>query len=228
MTPYLLTAAFSYFSGSIPFGYLLVRIFRGEDIRKMGSGNIGATNVSRKSPALGILTLLLDALKGLVPVMLSLWWSHKGHHESILAATSAQVEVARALAHPYVAHTFLLASIAAFFAIVGHIFPVWLHFRGGKGVATALGVFLVLATEATLIAFLVWCVCVFAWQYVSLASIMAAWSLPLAMLAIGSYPWTLLVLTSMLAALVTFRHRANVGRLLRGEEAQAKWTRPSR
>ena len=104
MTPYLFTAALSYLSGAIPFGYLLVRLVRGEDIRQTGSGNIGATNVSRKSPALGVLTLLLDALKGFAPVMLALQWAHREFSGS-----------------PY-----SLASLAAFFAIVGHIFPVWL------------------------------------------------------------------------------------------------------
>src|SRR2546422_11334048 len=99
MRTLLLTVVLAYLLGSIPFGYLLVRIFRGEDIRKIGSGNIGATNVSRKSPALGILTLLLDALKGFAPVMLVVWWAHHGGHStSILAATHEQVEAARTLA----------------------------------------------------------------------------------------------------------------------------------
>lgn len=222
MTPYLLTAAFSYFSGSIPFGYLLVRIFRGEDIRKMGSGNIGATNVSRKSPALGILTLLLDALKGLVPVMLSLWWSHKGHHESILAATSAQVEVARALAHPYVAHTFLLASIAAFFAIVGHIFPVWLHFRGGKGVATGLGAWIGLAPRGVLVMVLVFILMVAVFRYISLGSITAAAIFPVAARILHDYHETPAMLWFMAASslLIISKHHANIQRLFRGTEAR--------
>src|SRR5207302_5686651 len=116
VTVYILTAAFSYLSGSIPFGYLLVRLFRGEDIRRSGSGNIGATNVSRKSPALGMATLVLDALKGFVPVAMAL-------------------SVGRRWVDP----PYVLAATAAFFAILGHIFPVWLKFRGGKGVATGLG-----------------------------------------------------------------------------------------
>src|ERR1700730_16322490 len=106
-----LIAGISYLLGSIPFGYLLVLIFRGEDVRTSGSGNIGATNVSRKSPALGILTLFLDAVKG-----------------------TAAVCMAYAIAP-----TYPLMSLAALCAVLGHMFPVWLKFRGGKGVATGLG-----------------------------------------------------------------------------------------
>lgn len=222
MTPYLLTAALSYLSGSIPFGYLLVRIFRGEDIRKMGSGNIGATNVSRKSRPLGILTLLLDAVKGLVPVMLSLWWSHTGHHESTLAATSAQVEAARALAHPYVAHTFLLASIAAFFAIVGHIFPVWLHFRGGKGVATGLGAWIGLAPRGVLVMVLVFILMVAVFRYISLGSITAAAIFPVAARLLHDYHETPAMLWFMAASslLIISKHHANIQRIFLGTEAR--------
>src|SRR5579884_2944013 len=118
-TPALILTA-AYLLGSIPFGYLLVRIFRGEDVRKSGSGNIGATNVSRKSPALGALTLILDAAKGFFAVQVA---TYSG----------------RASADP--GYQRIMAA-AALFAIVGHMFPVWLKFRGGKGVATALGAFL--------------------------------------------------------------------------------------
>ena len=101
-----LTAAVSYLLGSIPFGFILVRIFRGQDVRHTGSGNIGATNVARSSPALGILTLVLDALKGLAAV---------------------------ALTRAFFPGRNQLAGLAALFAIVGHMFPIWLKFRGGKG-----------------------------------------------------------------------------------------------
>jgi acyl phosphate:glycerol-3-phosphate acyltransferase len=115
----------SYLLGSIPFGYLLVRIFTGEDVRASGSGNIGATNVARKSPALGVATLLLDAAKGLAAVL-----------------------VARALfSGP---HQQLIMTTAAFFAVLGHLFPVWLKFRGGKGVATSLGAFILLTPKSIL------------------------------------------------------------------------------
>ncbi|HLB90444.1 MAG TPA: glycerol-3-phosphate acyltransferase, partial [Terriglobales bacterium] len=121
---FLVTAAFSYFLGSIPFGYILVRIFRGQDIRQSGSGNIGATNVARSSPALGVLTLVLDTLKGL-----------------------AAVTITRAL---FPGHN-ILGGVAALFAILGHVFPVWLKFRGGKGVATGLGSFVMLAPKVLLV-----------------------------------------------------------------------------
>jgi len=111
--------AVSYLLGSIPFGYLLVRIFRGEDVRQSGSGNIGATNVSRKSPVLGLLTLLLDAFKGSCAVWLA--------SETLMRAFPGNID-----ASPYPA-----LSVVAVCAILGHMFPVWLRFRGGKGVATA-------------------------------------------------------------------------------------------
>src|SRR5207245_9320172 len=106
MFPFFLAAAFSYLLGSIPFGYILLRIFRGQDVRQTGSGNIGATNVARSSPALGILTLFLDALKG-----------------------PAAVAVIRDLFLDIV----MLAALAALFAILGPVFPVWLRFRRGQG-----------------------------------------------------------------------------------------------
>src|SRR5580765_6783122 len=120
-----LTAAFSYLLGSIPFGFILVRVFRGQDVRLSGSGNIGATNVARSSPALGVVTLILDALKGLAAVALT---------RGVFPGRN------------------VLAGLAALFAIVGHMFPIWLKFRGGKGVATALGAFLRFAPMAVLVA----------------------------------------------------------------------------
>jgi len=223
VTPYLLTAALSYLSGSIPFGYLLVRIFRGEDIRKIGSGNIGATNVSRKSPALGILTLLLDALKGFAPVMLALWWAHhSGHSTSILAATHGQVEAARTLARPLIQHTYLLASIAAFFAIVGHVFPAWLHFRGGKGVATGLGSWIGIAPRGVLVMVLVFILVVAVFRYISLGSITAAAIFPLATRMLHDYHDTpsMLWLMSASSLLIITKHHANIQRLFLGTEAR--------
>src|ERR1700720_3302500 len=128
MNSYFITAAVSYLLGSIPFGYLLVRTFRGEDVRASGSGNIGATNVARKWPALGVATLLLDAAKGLTAVVLARTWLDVPHPE-------------------------LLMTTAAFFAVLGHLFPVWLKFRGGKGVATSLGAFILLTPQSILCMF---------------------------------------------------------------------------
>jgi len=194
---YLLTAALSYLSGSIPFGYLLVRIFRGEDIRRTGSGNIGATNVSRKSPKLGMATLILDALKGLVPVTLALSLGH------------------RTYAQPY-----LLASIAAFFAIAGHIFPVWLHFHGGKGVATGLGSRIGLAPKGVLVMVIVFVIMVALFRYISLGSITAAAIFPAASWALHDYHDTPPMLGIMAACslLIIAKHHPNIRRLMSGKE----------
>src|ERR1700756_5781151 len=114
VTPYVLTPVFSYPAGSIPFGYLLVRIFHGEDIRHTGSGNIGATNVSRKFPALGVLTLLLDPTKGFIPVTLTLLWTHRSAQAaSLMMAMPEQADTAP---------IYTLASVAALFALLGHLF----------------------------------------------------------------------------------------------------------
>src|ERR1700693_112711 len=154
MNPYLITAAASYLLGSIPFGDLLVRIFKGEDVRASGSGNIGATNVGRKSPTLGVATLLLDAAKGLAAVL-----------------------VARALfSGP---HQPLIMTTAACFAVLGHLYPIWLKFRGGKGVATTLGAFILLTPKSILCMVLLFLVIAVAFRYVSLGSIAVAAAFPL-------------------------------------------------
>ena len=154
MTVDWIAAAIAYLLGSIPFGYLLVLLFRKEDIRQSGSGNIGATNVMRSgSRWLGIFTLLLDLGKGF-----------------------AAVEIARHLTTG--AHATDTASIGALFAVIGHVFPIWLRGKGGKGVATALGVFLALAPLAALSSLGVFIVVTFLTRYVSLASILAAASFP--------------------------------------------------
>ena len=197
MIPYFVTAALSYLSGSIPFGYLLVRIFRGEDIRASGSGNIGATNVSRKSPKLGLLTLLFDALKGLVPVLLALPFAR------------------RVGVDPYV-----LASLAAFCAIVGHIFPVWLRFRGGKGVATGLGSWIALAPRGVLVMVIVFVIMVALFRYISLGSITAAAIFPAAARLLHDYHETPAMLAFMAASslLIIAKHHRNLSRLFAGTE----------
>jgi glycerol-3-phosphate acyltransferase PlsY len=187
-----LIAVAGYLLGSIPFGYLLVRIFRAEDVRQSGSGNIGATNVSRKSPVLGIATLLLDAVKG-----------------------SAAVWMAYAIAP-----TYPLMSLAALCAVLGHMFPVWLKFRGGKGVATGLGSFVVIAPKAVLIAIGVFVGVVILFRYVSLGSIIAVAAFPplaYQMHAYGRPPATLAFMAAT-SLLIIARHRENIRRLLAGTE----------
>src|SRR5437588_491556 len=147
MLLFFITAAMSYLLGSIPFGYLLVKIFRGEDVRQSGSGNIGATNVSRKSPALGVLTLLLDAFKGAAAVWLAYFLSDRMSVGTL---------------------SYRVLSIAAFFAVFGHMFPIWLKFRGGKGVATGLGSFVAIAPKAVLVAAGIFLIILLLSRYVSL------------------------------------------------------------
>lgn len=201
MTFYTATAVIAYLLGSIPFGYMLVRVFRGQDVRESGSGNIGATNVARSSPALGALTLFLDAAKGLLAVTAGL-----------LIAASAGHAAAKSL------YTF--AAIAAVFAVMGHMFPIWLKFRGGKGVATSVGVFLALAPKTLLVAMALFVVLVAAFRYVSLGSIVAAAAFPLLAYALHDYRSSPEVLAAMcvIAALIIVKHRDNIRRLLAGTE----------
>src|SRR4051812_6322806 len=160
MKTYIIVALVSYLLGSIPFGYILVKLFLKQDIRDTGSGNIGATNVARSgAKGLAIATLLLDAGKGLLVTMLLLGFSaysliHGGR------------EVAAAV--------FAFCAFAALCAVLGHMFPVWLKFRGGKGVATAVGAFSLLAPKAVAVALIVFAVTVLATRFVSLGSICAA------------------------------------------------------
>src|SRR3981081_1637592 len=196
MHPYLITAAVSYVLGSIPFGYVLVQIFKHEDVRSSGSGNIGATNVARKSPALGIATLVLDAAKGLAAVL-----------------------VAQALfSGP---HQQLIMTTAALFGVLGHLFPVWLKFRGGKGVATSLGSFILLTPKSILCLVILFLVIAFAFRYVSLGSVAVAAAFPLLAWALHEYvdSWQL-VLIAVVSALVIWRHRQNIGRLAAGTESK--------
>jgi glycerol-3-phosphate acyltransferase PlsY len=196
MNPYFIAAAAGYLLGSIPFGYLLVRIFKGEDVRASGSGNIGATNVARKSPALGVATLVLDAAKGLAAVL-----------------------VARVLfSGP---HQPLIMTTAAFFAVLGHLFPVWLKFRGGKGVATTLGAFILLTPKSILCLLVLFFLIAVAFRYVSLGSVAVAAAFPLLAWALHEYsdPRQLIFIT-LVSALVIWKHRQNIGRIAAGTESK--------
>lgn len=195
----------AYLLGSVPFGYLVVRAKGAGDVRSAGSGGTGATNVTRSAGRMaGILTLLLDAAKGAAAVLLARLLLTEGFGVNWWVAA------------------------AALLAVLGHVFPVWLRFRGGKGVATGLGVFLSLAPLAVLAVLPVFVSVVLATRYVSLGSITAAAALPFAVRLIGSDPAQPSHLAPLTAAatvggaIVIIMHRANIGRLLRGEENRLK------
>jgi len=193
---YLGIAAASYLMGSIPFGYLLVRFVTGEDVRSSGSGNIGAANVARKSPVLGVATLLLDAAKGLAAVFFtSLVFSGMHRH--------------------------LVMTTAALFAVAGHLFPIWLKFRGGKGVATSFGAFAMLTPKTILCLVGLFLLLAVAFRYVSLGSIAVAAAFPLLAWALGEYREPLeLAIIAVVSVLVIWRHRQNIGRLAAGTESK--------
>ncbi len=199
MTVWILTLVVAYLLGSIPFGYLLVRFVRKEDIRSVGSGNIGATNVARSgAKGLGVLTLLLDLGKGLLAVL-----------------------IARRLMPGVPGFPSDLAVAAAVAAVMGHIFPVWLGFKGGKGVATALGVFIALAPGVALAAVGVFVLVVAITRIVSLASIAAAAVIPVfAMLLLPDRSPVYLGGVIFIALLVIVKHQANIQRLIAGTESR--------
>ncbi len=197
--PILTTIAIGYLLGSIPFGFILVRSFRGEDIRRAGSGNIGATNVARSSPRLGILTLILDALKGLGAVALT---------EYLFPGNTS------------------LAATAALLAVVGHMFPIWLNFRGGKGVATGLGSFVLIAPKAVLLAVAIFAVLVLLFRYVSFSSMIAVILFPmLALLLRPHLDSRSISLVAAASLLIVLRHHANIRRLIAGTEPRFTWKR---
>jgi glycerol-3-phosphate acyltransferase PlsY len=198
----LLIAAVSYLLGSIPVGYLLVRLFRNQDIRSIGSGNIGATNVLRSGgKGLGAATFLLDMLKGCVAVWI-------GGLLGGLLMPGMPLRSAQAL--------------AALVAVLGHMFPVWLKFRGGKGVATGFGVFLVAAPWAALAAISLFALVLVLTRYVSLASILGAASFPLfaCFMVTGQRPPFYIAVQCAVAMLIIIKHHQNIRRLVTGTESR--------
>jgi glycerol-3-phosphate acyltransferase PlsY len=207
MAIYLIVAAVAYVLGSIPFGYLLVRIFRGEDIRQTGSGNIGATNVVRSgAKGLGIATLALDALKGALAVWVA-----------ALVAGSKYNLCGDFVQHPC-APALRLMSLAAICAVLGHVFPVWLRFKGGKGVATALGVFCVLFPKVILVSLVIFILVVAITRYVSLGSILGAIAFPVVAYFMQTADWLSLLLASGVSLIIILKHHQNISRLLAGTE----------
>ena len=184
-----------YLIAAIPTGIVLAKVMGYEDVRDKGSGNIGATNVYRVAGKLaGVLTLAGDILKGFLPLLACKTW---------LAPTPAQLGIACAM------------------AIVGHCYPVYLKFRGGKGIATALGIFLVMSPIAVLGAAIVFGITVATTRFISLGSVLAAMSAPLLVLMLNQ-PQPIFLATLFIAALIVWRHRSNIKRLMDGSEDRFK------
>jgi glycerol-3-phosphate acyltransferase PlsY len=188
----------AYLLGSIPFGVLFTRLFGGDDVRKSGSGNIGATNVARVAgPLPALLTLLFDIAKGAAPVWLA----------ALITGDSAK--------------WMMIAGLAA---LLGHCYPIWLKFRGGKGVATAAGAFLVLCPAALLGSIILFLLVLYFWRYVSLASIAASAAMPLLIYILWAphhAPPFIVTFGALAAAMIIiYKHDANIQRLVQGEESK--------
>jgi glycerol-3-phosphate acyltransferase PlsY len=190
-TPLLLLLA-AYLLGGVPFGYLLVRLKTGKDVRSMGSGNIGATNVLRTTGrALGVVTLLLDIAKGYFAVWM------------MLRVTGGNIA---------------WASAAAVAVLLGHAFPVFLKFKGGKAVASYVGAFLCLAPVPLLACSVIFVLVVASTRYISLGSVLGATLFPLAVFLILHPPWPMIAAALFCSTLVVWRHSANIARLRAGTE----------
>lgn len=186
---------FAYLIGSIPVGVILGKV-KGIDPRKTGSGNIGATNVMRAGgKILGIITLLGDAAKGLIPV-------------AIAAALGMDV---------------LVIAIAGLAAFLGHVFPVFLRFKGGKGVATALGVYIAIRPLVILGAFVVFIIVFLIWRYISLASIVGAVVVPIGLYLVKA-PREFIVMAGLIGIIVIIRHKENITRLIKGTESKLSFS----
>jgi glycerol-3-phosphate acyltransferase PlsY len=193
-------AVAAYLFGSIPVGYLLVRFFRNEDIRTVGSGNIGATNVLRSGgKKLGAATFVLDTLKGAAAVWMG----------ALVAAPLLPSMPVRSV-----------EALAALCAVLGHMFPIWLRFRGGKGVATGFGVFLVAAPWAALSAIATFAILLAISRYVSLASIVGAASFPVYAyyMVHGTKPAFFIAVQAVVSLLIIVKHLPNIRRLIAGNE----------
>ena len=191
MLKIILYLVLAYLFGAIPFGYIIAKVFGHVDIRTIGSGNTGATNVYRSiSKPLGVLTLVLDILKGFLPVY--------------------------CVSYFFPEFQWLVISVA-FVTIIGHVFTIFLSFKGGKGVATACGVFLALNPLAVLVCFMFFVIVLVIFKYVSFASIMAALMLPISLYLLNSLP-EVVVFAGLISILVIARHGSNIKRLLNGTE----------
>jgi len=190
----IFVALFGYLLGSVPFGLVLTKLFSHVDPRKTGSKNIGATNIFRTAgKTLGILTLIADVLKGVAPIWIATQWRLPDHW----------------------------IAIAGLSPFLGHIFPIFLGFKGGKGVATALGIYLVISPVAVVIEFLLFSILVWKWRFISLGSICCATTMPILIAFFRSDSRAYFILSVFIGTLIIFRHQSNISRLLQGMEN--KW-----
>lgn len=200
MNNYWLVPVAAYLLGSIPFGLLIVKLAAGTDIRESGSGNIGAANVARNAGLIaGALTLLLDAAKGYAAVWLA------------ARLTNGNIR------------WMMFAAVAA---VIGHMFPVWLQFSGGKGVATGLGIFIPICWQAVAAGVVLWLLVVVFWRYSSLGSIAAAAAMPVFVYFLyaprHAPPDVVTLGTTIIAVFIIVKHRSNIQRLISGEENKLK------
>jgi len=187
-------ALFGYLLGSVPTGLILTKLFSKVDPRKIGSKNIGATNIFRTAgKSLGIFTLVGDLLKGAIPVVIAIQWGESN----------------------------LWIAVSGLSSFLGHIFPIFLGFKGGKGVATALGVYLIISPIAVLIEFLAFAGIVWKWRFISLGSIACATTIPILIAFFRSDSQAYFIISVIMAALILYRHQPNISRLLQGTEN--KW-----
>jgi glycerol-3-phosphate acyltransferase PlsY len=188
-------ALFGYLLGSVPTGLLLTKLFAKVDPRKIGSKNIGATNIFRTAgKTLGILTLIGDLLKGAIPVWIAIQWGE----------------------------SYLWIAISGLSPFLGHVFPIFLGFKGGKGVATALGIYLVISPIAVMIEFIIFAGIVWRWRFISLGSIICATTIPILIAFFRSDSQAYFILSVIIAALILYRHQSNISRLLQGTENRWK------
>lgn len=193
-------ALFGYLLGSVPVGLVLSRVFSRIDPRQLGSKNIGATNIYRTAgKTLGVLTLIGDMTKGAIPIWMANQWGH--HH--LWGVPD------------------LWVAIAGFSPFVGHVFPIFLGFKGGKGVATALGIYLIVSPIAVLIELFIFAGVVWKWRFVSLGSAVCATTIPILIAFFRSDSQAYFILSVVIAALILYRHQPNISRLLQGTEN--KW-----
>jgi acyl phosphate:glycerol-3-phosphate acyltransferase len=195
---YFMLAVISYLLGSIPFGYILVKLFLKQDIRTTGSGNIGATNVARSgAKGLAVATLFLDALKGGIAVLYAI-----AMHEEFRDWKALQAAMA----------------LAALLAVLGHMFPIWLGFKGGKGVATGVGSFVILAPASVGITLVLFFVVVGLTRYISLGSIIASAAFAFFAYFVSGISGPALILMAACSLLIILKHHENIRRLIAGTE----------